>query len=91
MGKFSGIQNIVRVQRQFDGLHGFDLRRIQLHLDIGLLGQSHTMFAGHGAVQVKGCLEHLLDRFVSLFLLPRDFPVDHHVYVDIAVPGTGRS
>ena len=73
-----------------DGLHGTDLIRRQLQFDIGCLGQPHPMLARHGAVQVQGGLEDLLDRLVGLLLHPRDLLVDHDVDMDVAVAGVAE-
>ena len=82
---FVRIEDVVRVERFFDGLKEIHLFFCKGHVHIRCFGKTDTVLAAERAAQVDSCLEDLFDSLVADLNLFRIFPVDHDIGMHISV------
>ena len=80
----SGVQDVVGVHGLLDRLDGGQRGR-PLLLEVGCLGDSHSVLSGDGSAQIDANIEDLVDRGDSSLPLVLVSGVDDHLGVEVSV------
>src|SRR5436853_5863175 len=81
----SGIEDILRVERLFQGAHGVECLRAKLGLQIFLLALADAMLAGTGAAHGLGALDQAMHELLAARHLLPVIDVAEQRAVEIAV------